>query len=107
MTIENPSIIDAIGMNEKTGHVCLSIFNHLPWSEHSLRLLQDKINRYLGFIEHGEIEEAYPQAIGHPIAIDVYCKFEPTEQALRFFQLAQTVAEEYGAKFGFEHYPKS
>ncbi|WP_370590617.1 DUF6572 domain-containing protein, partial [Xylophilus sp. ASV27] len=55
MNVENTTIVDAVGTDKETDEVRLSIFDHLPWDTEHLRLLQDKINVYLGFIESGEI----------------------------------------------------
>jgi hypothetical protein len=45
MTVENTSVVDALGTDTDTGEVRLSIFDHLLWDTEHLRLLQDKINR--------------------------------------------------------------
>lgn len=97
MTVENTSIVDAVGTDKETGEVRLSIFDHLPWDTEHLRLLQDKINVYLGFIESGEIYVSYPNAKGRPLVIDVFTKFRPTEHAVRFLKQAEAVTANYGA----------
>lgn len=97
MTVENTSTVDAVGTDTVTGEVRLSIFDHLPWDKDHLRLLQDKINLYLGFIESGEIYASYPNAKGRPLVIDVYTKFRPTEDATRFLKQAESVTANYGA----------
>jgi hypothetical protein len=60
MTVENTSIIDAIGTDEVTGAVHLTIKDHLPWDTAHLSSLQDKINFCLDFIESGENYSSYP-----------------------------------------------
>lgn len=45
MTVENTSIVDAVGTDKETGEVRLSIFDHLPWDTEHLRLLQGKNQR--------------------------------------------------------------
>lgn len=97
MTVENTSTVDAVGTDKETGEVRLSIFDHLPWDTEHLRLLQDKINVYLGFIESGEIYASYPNAKGRALVIDVYTKFRPTEDATRFLKQAEAVTANYGA----------
>ncbi len=99
MTVEDTSIVDAVGTDKETGEARLSIFDHLPWDveQEHLRLLQDKINVYLGFIESGEIYVSYPNAKGRPLVIDVFTKFRPTERAARFLKQAAAVATGYGA----------
>ena len=97
MTVENTSIVDAVGIDVETGEVRLSIFDHLPWDAAHLSLLQDKINLYLGFIESGEIYVAYPSAKGRPLVIDVFTKFRPNGDAEIFLKRAEAVTANYGA----------
>ena len=56
-----------------TGDVILTISDHLDWSDSSSHqlLLQVKMNRYLAFIESGEIEQSYPSAKGRAVVIEV------------------------------------
>ena len=62
MSIEDPDVIDIIGIDRTTGDVVLTISDHLDWSDsvaHQL-LLQAKLNRSLAFVEGGEIFEEIP-----------------------------------------------
>ncbi|ROR25179.1 hypothetical protein EC845_1219 [Comamonas sp. BIGb0124] len=97
MTVENAATIDAVGTDKQTGEVRLTIIDHLPWDTEHLRLLQDKINVYLGFIESGEIYVSYPIAKGRPLVIDVFTRFRPTVEAERFLRQAERAAMNYGA----------
>ena len=101
MTIENPEVVDAIGLERDSGVVVLTICDHLEWhsAKEHLHALQDKINRYLGFVENGELLDSYPLAADKPIRIDVVCKFQPTERATQFLEAARRVAEEYDLSF--------
>lgn len=103
MTIEDSSTIDTIGTDNVTGAVHLSIFNHLRWERDSLHRLQENINSYLGFIESGGLVEAYPLAGGQQVAIDVFCKFRPTDEAVTFFEKAGAVAREYSVALRYTH----
>jgi len=78
MSIEQSEVVDFIGTDKVTGSVTLVISDHLDWSdEHThLVLLQDKINSYLRFIESGEITEAFPQAVGKKVEIEIVGKYE-------------------------------
>jgi hypothetical protein len=55
-----------IGADRVTGDIILFICDHLPWSEdhqetlEHMYLLQEKLNKYIGFIESGEINARYP-----------------------------------------------
>ncbi|MBY5400585.1 DUF6572 domain-containing protein [Rhizobium leguminosarum] len=95
MALDETNIIDAIGVDNATGELVLTITDHLAWtgsdSEH-LRLLQEKLNTYLGFVESGEILRIYPDVKGRAVLIDIVCKYPPSQQARGFYdQVAQIV----------------
>lgn len=95
MSVEQPGVIDAIGIEDETGIVVLTITDHLNWkdAEEHLFILQDKINAYLGFVESGEIIDKYPDAEGKPVRIDVFFKYKKLpEEALSFLEGANKVA---------------
>ena len=103
MAVDNPHVIDAVGIERASGVVALTISDHLEWDEDNqhLVLLQEKINRYLAIIESGELFEAYPQAVGKPLRIDVVCKYSPTGDAERFLAAAREVIEQTGCSFAW------
>lgn len=100
MSVENSGSIDFIGIDAQTGQCVLTISDHLPWSgEGHLSLLQAKLNRYLAFIESGEIVEEYSGAVGREIRIDVVMKHEPDEDARKFLEDARRVVSDAGLTF--------
>jgi hypothetical protein len=73
VTVEQLDVVDFAAIDPKTDEVLLVITDHLEWTgedqpdkEHML-ILQEKINRYLAFIESGEIYESYQKNLdpGH------------------------------------------
>jgi hypothetical protein len=110
LAIDNPNVIDVIGTDPTTCEVVLSIADHLEWdddrSEHLL-LLQEKINRYIGFIESGELLEFRPDAVSQPIHIHVVCKYPPSEDGERFLALARGTIEQAGWSFTWRWWPGS
>jgi hypothetical protein len=106
MAVSNPDVIDAIGIEHGTGIIVLTIANDLDWDgdESHLMILQNKINRYMGFIESGELLEHYPTAVDKPIRIDVVCRFQPSEEAIIFLDRARNVVEEAGWLFSWSVY---
>lgn len=102
MSVEQTKIIDFIGVDKKSGHVILSISDHLEWQsdEEHLFILQEKINTYLSFLESGEINESYPDALNRHAVIKVCAIHEPEEKGLRFLAEVKKIVE--GAGFGFE-----
>jgi hypothetical protein len=83
--------------------VILTISDHLDWSdtvEHQITL-QAKFNKYLAFIESGEILTRYPEAKNRPVAIKVAFKYKPDQEGWRFLTKAKEVIESAG--FSFRH----
>jgi hypothetical protein len=106
MTIANPGIIDAMSVDKRTNEAVLTLIDHLEWlalREHTV-LLSEKLNRYFGFVESGEIFDAYPGAKGRKLRINVICRFEPPDQAVAFLEKARTVAGEYDCTLSWEHH---
>lgn len=109
MSIEQTNVVDFIGIEESTGRVVLTISDHLPWDDDEhFPLLQEKLNRYLAFIESGEIHESYPEASGRMPVIDLVLKHRPGEEVVRLLELAKEQIEggdiefRYGALMGEE-----
>lgn len=73
MSIEQTDVIDIISTDRLTGHVVLTITDHLDWTDSTAHqmLLQTKLNRYLAFVESGEILESYPNAKDVPIELSI------------------------------------
>ena len=63
--VDRPAIIST---DTQTGHVVLTISDHLDWSASTWhqRILQAKLNKYLAFVESGELLERYETAAGRP-----------------------------------------
>lgn len=101
MSVAQTNVVDAIGVDNVTGDVVLTITDHLEWTgsdnEHLL-LLQEKLNTYLSFVESGELLEAYPNAKGRAVLIDVVCKYPPNQQAQGFYNQVTQIVEGAGLK---------
>jgi hypothetical protein len=90
MSVIDPNVVDIIGLGNSDMSVSLGISDPLPWNEeleyeHFLAL-QEKVNRYMTFIETGEIYSSCPAASGRRIRIEIRCKFAPSSKALVFLQ---------------------
>lgn len=106
MAIDGEKRVDLVTIDSDTGDLLLAISDHLPWEKDEdihLLALQNKLNAYLAFIESGELQAKVPDAAGRAIIINVVGKFALSEQASRFFQMAQSQVEEAGFKLCFEH----
>lgn len=103
MAVDEPDWIDVMGTDKHDGTLRLSISDHLDWTDslaHQLAL-QEKINRYLAFVESGEILEHQPDAAERRICIHVFLKYKPDSSGLEF--LARSAAVLSGAGFGFSY----
>ena len=102
MAVDQRDVVDFVS-RAPNGDCVLAISDHLEWSHKSdhLIVLQEKMNRYLAFIESGELYEKFPHVQGSHVVIKVYCMHEPNEQGIQFFDLARRSIE--GAGFGFEY----
>ncbi|MBY5520356.1 hypothetical protein HFO42_05630 [Rhizobium leguminosarum] len=101
MSLDQTNVVDAIGVDDATGELVLTITDHLEWTgsdkEHLL-LLQEKLNTYLGFVESGEMLETYPDAKGRAVLIDVVCKYLPSQHAQGFYNKVAQIVEGAGIK---------
>jgi hypothetical protein len=79
MSIEQLDVVDVVSIDKETGHVALTISDHLDWSDTIAHqtALQAKFNKYLAFIESGEILARYPEAQGRPVVIKVVFEYKP------------------------------
>jgi hypothetical protein len=105
--VDDPGVVDAISTDRTTGEVVLTIADHLQWDDHNEHLLalQEKINRYLGFIEAGKLLENYPPSRGKPVRIDVVCKYRPSEEGERFLTLAAEMIGKAGRSLIWRRWP--
>lgn len=90
MPVDDPTVVDAIGVDKVTGEAILTICDAWDWEDEHLHLvtLQDKVNSYLEFIEGGQIWEEYPRATGRQLVIEVITRFELPPIAMQFFEVA-------------------
>lgn len=109
MSVEQLDVVDVVSIDKKTGHVILTISDHLDWSdtaEHQT-ILQAKFNKYLAFVEGGEILTRYPKAKDRPVAIKVVFKYRPDQGGWRFLARAKEVIEAAGFSLRHEVFAES
>jgi hypothetical protein len=109
VSVEQLDVVDVISIEKQTGHVVLTISDHLEWSksaEHQI-VLQAKFNKYLAFIESGEIFTRYPDARGRPVAIRVVFKHKPDRKGFQFLAKARAVVESAGFSLRHELFAES
>lgn len=98
MSIEQPDVVDIISTDRLTGDVVLTISDHLDWSDSTAHqmLLQSKLNRYLAFVESGEILESYPDAKDRPVVFRVVFQSPPDDSGRAFLARVRPIIESAG-----------
>jgi hypothetical protein len=98
MSVEQTDVVDVVGIDRETGHVILTISDHLDWSDsvgHQM-ILQKKLNKHLAFVESGEILEQYPKAKDRPVAFRIVFQVPPDEAGRAFIAMVRAVIESAG-----------
>jgi hypothetical protein len=105
MSIEYRKIIDAISTRKDGSVVVLSISDHLGWEDTNshLEMLQEKLNDYIEFIEGGQIYEAYPNAKGKQLIIEIVSQYDYTLAGLQFIERARPIIQSIGAELAQRH----
>ena len=98
VSVEQTDVVDVVGIDRETGHVVLTISDHLDWSDSfgHQSILQKKFNTYLAFVESGEILEQYPESKNRPVAFRVVFRVPPDQAGRAFVARAREVIESAG-----------
>jgi hypothetical protein len=99
--VENPRVVDLIQLDPETDRVVLAMIEPRTWgsSPQQFRQIEEKINRYLGYVLDGHLAEHYPQYRGKRIRIRLDCVQEPSGDAVRFVNAADEAVRAQGIDF--------
>jgi len=88
--VENAKIIDLITVDPATEKVVLVMIERRPWqaSPQQLAQIEEKINRYLGYVLDGFLAEQYPQYEGRRVTLRLDCAEPPHGEAVDFLRAA-------------------
>jgi hypothetical protein len=100
--VQNPTVIDLITLDKESDTVVLVMLERRPWGAVAQQFTQieEKVNRYMGYVLEGFLAEQYPQYQGKSVQIRLDCAGEPTGEALRFVQAMTDAVESHGIHFG-------
>lgn len=106
MPIDDLSAVDAISVDPH-GVVNLTIFDAWDWTDEGghLFVMQEKINLYLYFIQSGQLLEAYPDAAGRKILIDLRTADPIPPQGLELLRRADALAMRLNARVSHQLQP--
>lgn len=97
MSLEQSNMVDAMGIEESTNMVVLTIADSWDWTDERTHLLarQAKLNAYFEFIETGDVWESYPAASGRQLKNDVIFRFPPPVAAIELLAKGAEVASAF------------
>lgn len=103
MSLLNTNVVDFISI-DTTGNVVLTVADECGWDERNEHLLalQNKINRYLDFIESGDIYQQYAHVEGRKIIVRLAFKYEPNETAIQFLRSIDEILKVAELRFQYK-----
>jgi len=107
MSIENPDIIDGLGINKISGAAVLTISDHLEWNDQHIEALESKLASYIKFIESGQLSLNLKDASEKNAEIQLICKYRPTAEAQAFLAAAREAVVARGVGFSYGPLPDS
>jgi hypothetical protein len=98
--VENAKIVDLITLDPATDKVVLVMIERRKWgaSPQQFGQIEEKINRYLGYVLDGFLAEHYPQYEGRRVTIRLDCAEAPHGDAVMFVRAATHAASQHGVE---------
>jgi hypothetical protein len=99
--VENATLMDLIAVDPNSGSVVLAMFERRAWGASPLqfRQIEEKINRYLGYVLDGFLVEHYPQYRGKRVQLRLDCAEPPHGEAIAFVQAAEQAIQAHDIDF--------
>lgn len=99
--VQNATLMDLITFDAAADKVILAMFERRAWGASALQFqqIEEKINRYMGYVLDGFLVEHYPKYAGKRVQLRLDCAQEPHGPAIDFVTAAQHAIEEHGMEF--------
>ena len=96
--VENPKVIDFMTVDRASDTLVLAMFERRPWGQGPLQLrqIEEKINRYMGYVLDGFLAQQHPEHSGKKVRIRLDCIEAPHGDAVAFVQAAAHAIEAHG-----------
>jgi hypothetical protein len=100
--VHNPRVVDLISFDAERDGVVLLMLEERAWGSapEQLRQLEEKFNRYLGYVLDGFLAEQFPQYAGKPVRFRLDCAEPPGEVERRMLEAMKRFAA--GQEIDFE-----
>jgi hypothetical protein len=99
--VENAKMVDLISVDPVSGTVVLTMIERRPWGAgpQQFQQIEEKINRYMGYVLDGFLADQYPQYEGKGVQIRLECAEAPHGDAVLFVDAATRAASDHGLEF--------
>jgi hypothetical protein len=106
--VQNATMLDLITVEAGSGRVVLAMIERRPWnsSPDQFRQIEEKINRYLGYVLDGFLVQHYPQYEGRPVLIRLDCAEAPHGDAVKFVAAASHAIASQGLELAVNVMPQ-
>ena len=109
--VQNPMVIDLITLDKASDTVVLVMTERRPWGAVAEQLTQqfnqieEKVNRYMGYVLDGFLAEHYPQYLGKAVRIRLDCAEAAHGESARFVEAMTDAIEGHGIHFAMTVLP--
>ena len=105
--VQNPAVIDLITLDSASDTVILVMTERRPWgaSAEQVKQIEEKLNRYMGYVLDGFLAQQYPQYLGNRVQIRLDCAEQPHGEAVRFVKAMTHASESHGIRFAIAVLP--
>src|SRR4051812_40549847 len=99
--VQNPAVVDLITLDKASDTVVLVMIERRPWdaTREQFKQIEEKLNRYMGYVLDGFLAEQYPQYTGKPVAVRLDCAEAPGGEAVRFVEAMTHACQSHGLGF--------
>jgi hypothetical protein len=99
--VQNPAVMDLITVDRASDTVILVMTERRAWgaAAQQVKQIEEKLNRYMGYVLDGFLAEQYPQYVGKPVQIRLECAEQPHGEAVRFVAAMTHACESHGIRF--------
>jgi hypothetical protein len=105
--VQNPVVIDLITLDKASDTVVLVMTERRPWGAVAQQFTQieEKVNRYMGYVLDGFLAEHYPHYMGKSVRIRLDCAEAPHGESARFVEAMTDAIESHGIHFAMTVLP--
>lgn len=105
--VQNPVVIDLITLDKASDTVVLVMTERRPWGAVAQQFTQieEKVNRYMGYVLDGFLAEHYPQYMGKAVRIRLDCAEAAHGESARFVEAMTDAIEGHGIHFAMTVLP--